>query len=92
MAGLPGPIELRKVALGTCARDFGTHCVHEHACVRCPVPWPDPERMPPLEEIRANLVDRRQEARAKTRVRRARRRTDITGNGSSRTGRCGVSA
>ncbi|WP_435279227.1 hypothetical protein [Streptomyces sp. 1222.5] len=24
--------ELRKVALGVCARDFGTICVHEHAC------------------------------------------------------------
>lgn len=24
--------ELRKVALGVCARDFGTPCVHEHAC------------------------------------------------------------
>lgn len=38
--------ELRKVALGTCARDFGTHCVHEHACVRCPVPRPDPSGCP----------------------------------------------
>ncbi|MET7727342.1 site-specific integrase [Streptomyces mirabilis] len=55
--------ELRKVALGTCARDFGTPCVHEHACIRCPVLRPDPEQMPRLEEIRANLVDRFQEAK-----------------------------
>ena len=29
--------ELRKVALGTCTRDFGTPCLHEHSCidVRC---------------------------------------------------------
>ena len=26
--------ELRKVALGTCGRDFGTPCAHENACVR----------------------------------------------------------
>lgn len=55
--------ELRKVALGTCARDLGTPCVHEHACIRCPVLRPDPEQMPRLEEIRANLVDRFQEAK-----------------------------
>ncbi|MFC5914233.1 site-specific integrase [Streptomyces pulveraceus] len=55
--------ELREVALGICARDFGTPCVHEHACIRCPVPRPDPEQVPRPEEIRANLVDRLQEAK-----------------------------
>ncbi|WP_058043846.1 hypothetical protein [Streptomyces roseifaciens] len=55
--------ELRKVALGVCARDFGTPCVHEHACIRCPVLRPDPEQMPRLEEIHANLLDRLQEAK-----------------------------
>ncbi|AXI76476.1 tyrosine-type recombinase/integrase [Peterkaempfera bronchialis] len=55
--------ELRKVALGTCARDFGTPCVHEHACIRCPVLRPDPEQMPRLKEIHANLLDRLQEAK-----------------------------
>src|SRR5208282_1612061 len=34
--------ELRKVALGVCTRDFGTPCVHEHSCVRCPQLRPDP--------------------------------------------------
>lgn len=29
--------ELRKVALSVCARDFGTPCVHEHACLSEPV-------------------------------------------------------
>ncbi|QCX82648.1 Phage integrase family protein (plasmid) [Streptomyces sp. YIM 121038] len=55
--------ELRKVALGVCARDFGTPCVHEHACIRCPVLRPDPEQGPRLEEIHANLLDRLQEAK-----------------------------
>lgn len=27
-----GHFELRKVALGVCTRDYGTPCVHEHAC------------------------------------------------------------
>ncbi|MFM9671004.1 MULTISPECIES: site-specific integrase [Streptomyces] len=55
--------ELRKIALGVCARDFGTPCVHEHACIRCPVLRPDPEQMPRLEEIHANLLNRLQEAK-----------------------------
>ncbi|GCB52744.1 mobile element protein [Streptomyces sp. NL15-2K] len=55
--------ELRKVALGVCARDFGTPCVHEHACIRCPVLRPDPAQMPRLEEIHANLLDRLREAK-----------------------------
>jgi len=50
--------ELRKVALSVCTRDYGTPCIHEHACVRCPQLRPDPAQMPRLEEIRANLVDR----------------------------------
>jgi hypothetical protein len=54
--------ELRKVALGVCARDFGIPCVHEHACIRCPVLRPDPEQLPRLEEIHANLLDRLREA------------------------------
>ena len=55
--------ELRKVALGSCGRDFGTPCAHENACVRCPLLRVDPTQMPRLEEIRANLVDRLQEAK-----------------------------
>jgi integrase len=55
--------ELRKVALGTCGRDFGTPCAHENACVRCPLLRVDPAQMPRLEEIHANLGDRLQEAR-----------------------------
>ena len=55
--------ELRKVALGTCGRDYGTPCAHENACVRCPLLRVDPAQRPRLEEIHANLLDRLQEAR-----------------------------
>lgn len=54
--------ELRKVALGACTRDFGTPCVHEHSCVRCPLLRPDPDQMPRLIEIRDNLQARITEA------------------------------
>ncbi|MFF9638716.1 hypothetical protein ACF1D2_29570 [Streptomyces bacillaris] len=50
-------------ANGPMASLFGTPCVHEHACIRCPVLRPDPEQMPRLEEIHANLHDRLQEAK-----------------------------
>lgn len=55
--------ELRKVALGTCGRDYATPCQHENACVRCPLLLVDPAQMPRLQEIHANVVDRLQEAR-----------------------------
>lgn len=57
-----GHFELRKVALGVCTRDYGTSCVHEHACVRCPQLRPDPAQIPRLEEIYTNLLDRLREA------------------------------
>jgi integrase len=56
--------ELRKVALGVCTRDFGTPCVHEHSCVRCPLLRPDPAQEPRLLEIRDNLQARITEARS----------------------------
>jgi hypothetical protein len=37
-----GHFERRKVSIGTCGRAFGTPCIHEHACVCCPMLWPDP--------------------------------------------------
>ncbi|HWM99344.1 MAG TPA: site-specific integrase, partial [Streptosporangiaceae bacterium] len=55
--------ELRKVALGVCGRDYGTPCAHENACVRCPLLRVDPAQQPRLEEIRANLGGRLQEAK-----------------------------
>ena len=54
--------EKRKVSVGTCARAFGSPCIHEHACVRCSLLRPDPAQRHRLQEIRANLRDRIAEA------------------------------
>ncbi|WP_333774489.1 integrase [Streptomyces sp. IBSBF 3136] len=56
--------EKRKVSIGTCGRAFLSPCVHEHACVRCPLLRPDPAQRGRLEEIRDNLVARIAEAEA----------------------------
>jgi integrase len=55
--------EKRKVSVGTCARAFGSPCVHEHACVRCSLLRPDPAQRPRLEEVRDNLEARIIEAK-----------------------------
>jgi len=39
-----GHFEHRKVSLGTCGRSYATPCIHEHACIRCPLLRPDPTR------------------------------------------------
>lgn len=57
-----GHFERRKVAAGTCGRAFATPCIHEHACIRCPMLWPDPAQRARLVEIRDNLTDRITEA------------------------------
>lgn len=57
-----GHFERRKVAAGTCGRAFATPCIHEHACIRCPMLWPDPAQRARLAEIRDNLTDRITEA------------------------------
>ncbi len=57
-----GHFERRKLALGECGRAFGTDCVHEHACVRCPVLIVGPGERTRLLEIRDNLTDRISEA------------------------------
>jgi hypothetical protein len=54
--------EKRKVSLGTCARSFGTSCIHEHACVRCSLLRPEPSQRDRLVEIRDNLIERIAEA------------------------------
>ncbi|MFD6821997.1 integrase [Streptomyces sp. NPDC060085] len=54
--------EKRKLSLGTCARAFGTACIHEHACVRCSLLRPEPSQRDRLTEIRDNLLDRIAEA------------------------------
>ncbi|MFE7666399.1 tyrosine-type recombinase/integrase [Streptomyces celluloflavus] len=58
-----GHFELRKLELGVCTRDFGSPCVHEHACIRCPALRPDPAQAPRLREIIANLHARVDEAK-----------------------------
>ena len=57
-----GHFERRKVSVGTCGRAFGTPCIHEHACVRCPMLWPDPAQHDRLTDIRDNLTARIAEA------------------------------
>ncbi|MDQ2710074.1 MAG: site-specific integrase [Actinomycetota bacterium] len=57
-----GHWERRKVSIGTCARAFATPCIHEHACVRCSMLWPDPDQQARLLEIRDNLHARIAEA------------------------------
>ena len=51
-----------KSPLGTCGRAFASSCVHEHACVRCPLLWPDATQQHRLLEIRDNLIARIAEA------------------------------
>jgi len=58
-----GHFERRKVAYGTCARAFATPCIHEHACLRCPMLWPDPTQRSRLVETIENLRTRIDEAR-----------------------------
>ncbi len=56
------PVELRKVATGTCGRAFGTPCIHEHSCLRCSMHWPSPAQRPRIAEIHDNLIARIAEA------------------------------
>ncbi|WP_067510307.1 tyrosine-type recombinase/integrase [Actinoplanes sp. TFC3] len=55
--------QLRKVALGTCDRPYGTPCQHKHACVRCPMLRISPSQAPRLLEIEHNTRERLGEAR-----------------------------
>jgi Phage integrase family len=57
-----GHFERRRVALGDCGRAYGTSCIHEHSCIRCPPLGVDPAQRPRLEDIRVNLTTRIAEA------------------------------
>jgi hypothetical protein len=57
-----GHFERRKVSTGLCGRAFATPCIHEHACIRCPMLWPDPTQRPRIADIRDNLIARITEA------------------------------
>jgi hypothetical protein len=48
--------QLRKLELGTCGRPYGTPCVHENACVRCPMLKVDPRQRHRLADIIVNLA------------------------------------
>lgn len=57
-----GHFERRKLALGDCGRAWGTSCIHEHSCIRCPLLRTDPAQQQRLEAIRDNLASRIAEA------------------------------
>ena len=57
-----GHFERRKLALGDCGRAYGTSCIHEHSCIRCPMLRVDPAQRHRLKEIRASLTARIAEA------------------------------
>ncbi|GLX42026.1 hypothetical protein Sros01_80980 [Streptomyces roseochromogenus] len=57
-----GHFERRRLALGECGRAYGTDCIHEHACVRCPLLIVSPSERSRLVDIRDNLADRIAEA------------------------------
>jgi integrase len=57
-----GHFERRKVSAGLCGRAFATPCIHEHACIRCPMLWPEPAQRPRIADIRSNLIARIGEA------------------------------
>jgi site-specific recombinase XerD len=52
----------RKVELGSCGRPYGTPCVHEHACVRCPMLHVSPTMIGRLDDLEADLIARRSRA------------------------------
>jgi hypothetical protein len=57
-----GHFERRRLALGDCGRAYGTNCIHEHSCVRCPLLRVDPAQRQRLLDIRDNLTTRIAEA------------------------------
>ena len=57
-----GHFERRRLALGDCGRAYGTSCIHEHSCIRCPMLRIDPAQRHRLQEIRDSLAVRIAEA------------------------------
>jgi integrase len=54
----------RKVELGSCGRPYGTSCQHEHACLRCSQLHVNPSMLGRLDQLEADLEDRRRRATA----------------------------
>jgi len=57
-----GHFERRRLALGDCGRAWGSSCIHEHTCLRCPLLRVDPAQKQRPEDIRGNLTARIAEA------------------------------
>ena len=74
MGRVPRPLRTAQTRpSATCGRSYATPCIHEHACIRCPLLRPDPAQRPRLAEIRGNLIARIAEAAARRLARRSRR-------------------
>ena len=58
----------RKVELGSCGRPYGTPCQHEHACLRCAQLHINPKMLPRLDELEADLEDRKKRASTEGRL------------------------
>ena len=71
-----GHFERRKVALGTCGRSYATPCIHEHACLRCPLLRPDPAQRTGSSRSATTCIARIAEARHERLARRSRRPAD----------------
>ncbi|MGY5281627.1 tyrosine-type recombinase/integrase [Nocardia gipuzkoensis] len=54
----------RKVELGSCGRPYGTNCQHEHACLRCSQLHVNPSMLGRLDQLEADLEDRKRRATA----------------------------
>ncbi|MFI1202736.1 hypothetical protein ACH4VR_25390 [Streptomyces sp. NPDC020883] len=52
----------RRGELGSCGRPYGTPCMHEHACIRCPMLSINPKMLPRLDELEEDLRARRERA------------------------------
>ena len=57
-----GHFQRRKLSLGDCGRAYGTSCIHEHSCIRCPMLRVDPTQRQRLRDIRDSLTARIAEA------------------------------
>ena len=57
-----GHFERRRLALGDCGRAYGSSCIHEMSCVRCPLLRIDPAQRGRLADIRGSLLARIAEA------------------------------
>ena len=53
----------RRIELGTCVRPYGTPCIHEHACLRCPFQQIEPDQLPRLIQIQSDITIRIEAAR-----------------------------